>query len=281
MNKKNSFRKEFKTGLILPVLFLYLSITTQAQEFKVLSSETNNGIGYVNIGVLGKNKGTVTDESGRFTLNFTDIGENDSLRFSMIGYESRTFSVSRLKGDPSGSVFLTPKTYKLPELNIVYPRGKEVMLGTPVLSNALRSGFTDNNLGSELGIKVNIRKRLKIKDINFNVGVCTFDSVTYRLNIYRLSDQEIWENILTQPVYLSFAKNDISKAVTFDLKNYSIIIEGEIIITLEHYRELGEGRLLFLTQFFTGTTWHRKTKESIWTQSPGQVGMYLNGQTLR
>jgi hypothetical protein len=281
MKPEKPFKKFIVAGSMLMLLVLTLNTFSQSREYKVISEGTTSGIGYVNIGVIGRNIGTVTDESGRFRLDFAELTDNDSLRFSMIGYESGTYTVAQLKSDPSATVFLRSRTYELPEMKIVYPRGKDILLGAPVVSNALRSGFSDNNLGSELGIKVYVKKRLKLKDINLNIGVCTYDSVTYRLNVYRQSEDETWDNILTKPIYISFIKSDISKPVTLDLKEYSIFLEGQTIITLELYRGLGEGNLLFLTQFFTGTTYHRKTKEAVWTQSPGQIGMYLHGQSFR
>jgi len=276
-------QKPLKLIVIVVSLMLLLSQNTfsQPREYIVKSEGTTKGIGYVNIGVIGRNIGTVTDESGRFRLDFAELNDNDSLRFSMIGYESGTYTINRLKSDPSATVFLRSRTYELPEMKIFYPKGRDILLGTPVVSNALRSGFYDNNLGSELGIKVNVKKRLKVKDINLNIGVCTYDSVTYRLNVYRLSEDDSWENILTKPIYISFTKSDIGIPVTLDLKDNYIFLEGQAIITLELYRGLGEGKLLFLTQFFTGTTYHRKTKEGVWTQSPGQIGMYLHGQSYR
>jgi hypothetical protein len=281
MKPQKSLKIIVFSGLVLLLLTVSPYIFSQSQEYRVLSEGTTSGIGFVNVGVIGKNIGTVTDEYGRFGLDFAELADEDSLRFSMIGYESGIFSVQQLKTNPSATVFLRSRIYELPEMKVVYPRGREILLGTPVLSNALRSGFSDNTLGSELGIKINVKKRLKVKDINLNIGVCTYDSITYRLNIYQQSEGDAWENILTKPIYISFTKNDISKPVTLDLKDYYIFLEGETIITLELYRDLGEGKLLFLTQFFTGTTYHRKTKEGVWTQSPGQVGMYLHGQSFR
>lgn len=281
MKLEKPFKIFVNAGFFLLFLTLSQNTLSQSREYKVISEGTTSGIGYVNIGVIDRNIGTVTDESGRFRLDFAELKDNDSLRFSMIGYESGTYTVISLKSDPSATVFLRSRTYELPEMKIVYPRGRDILLGTPVVSNALRSGFSDNNLGSELGIKLNVKKRMKLKDINLNVGICTYDSVTYRLNVYRQSEDDTWDNILTKPIYISFTKDDISKPVILDLKEYSIFLEGQTIITLELYRGLGEGKLLFLTQFFTGTTYHRKTKEGVWTQSPGQIGMYLHGQSFR
>jgi hypothetical protein len=113
------------------------------------------------------------------------------------------------------------------------------------------------------------------------VAICTFDSVTYRLNIYQSVNQAEYKNILTEPIYISFSRDKINKVLTFDLSKYSIIIEGDVLITLELYKDLGEGKLLFRTEFFTGITYHKKTSEGNWTESPGVIGMYLNGQLIK
>jgi hypothetical protein len=281
MKTRIVLNKTLFTGAILFFTMLCFPAILFSQDYKVISSTTKEGIGYVNIGVLGKNTGTVSGASGIFSLDFTELDDSDSLRFSMIGYEPVTYKVGRLKQESSKTVEMIPRTYELPETKIIYPRGREVTLGTPVVSTALKSGFADNNLGYELGIKVYVKKRLKLKDINLNVGSCTYDSVTYRLNIYKHTEEDNWENILSNPIYLSFKMKDIYKEVTLSLKEYSILLEGEYIITLELYRDLGAGKLLFLTQFFTGTTWNRKSRESEWRQTPGQVGLYLHGQLIK
>ena len=268
----------FKTGLLFFVLFISGPVFSQSQKGKVLSSETNWAIGYVNIGIIGKNVGTVSDEFGNFTINLDNIYNNDSLRFSIIGYEAKSFLVRNFKENLIKNVYLTPVLYDLKEVKVIYRRTKGIRLGTQVLSNSLKSGFANNNLGSELGIKVNVKNRVELKDINLNVAVCTFDSVTYRLNIYQSVNNTGYKNILTEPIYISFSKDKINNVITFDLTKYSIIIEGNVLIALELYKDLGEGSLLFHTEFFTGYTYHKKTSEGSWIKAPGVIGMYLNGR---
>jgi hypothetical protein len=270
-----------KKGLALFVLFVPILLFSQPQKGEVLSSETNSGIGFVNIGIIGKNIGTVSDELGNFMIDIDKIYDNDSLRFSMIGYESKSFLVGHFKENSNKNVYLNPRSYNLQEVKVIYRKPKEIRLGYPVTSNDLRSGFAYNDLGSELGIMVHARGQVKLNDINLNVAICTYDSVTYRLNIYQAEDQTEYKNILTKPIYVSFSKDKINNVITVDLSKYSIVIEGNILITLELYKDLGEGRLLFHTEFFTGTTYHRKTSEGKWTEAPGVIGMYLHGQVIR
>jgi hypothetical protein len=270
-----------KTELLFFVLFIPGLIFSQSQKGKVLSSETNTGIGFVNVGIIGKNIGTVSDEFGNFTIDLDKIYDSDSLRFSMIGYESKTFLINQFKENPVKEVYLNAKSYNLQEVKVIYHKIREIRLGTPVIYDYLKSGFTNNELGSELGIKIDVKGQVKLKDINLNVATCTFDSVTYRLNIYESIDQTEYKNILTRPIYISFSKDKINKVITFDLSKYSIIIEGNVLIALELYKDLGEGRLLFYTEFFTGITYHRKTSEGIWTEAAGVIGMYLHGQVIK
>jgi len=113
------------------------------------------------------------------------------------------------------------------------------------------------------------------------VAICTYDSVTYRLNIYKTIDNIEYKNILTQPIYISFSKDKIDKPITLALGKYSIIVEGDILVTLELYKDLGQGKLLFYTQYFTSFTYHKKTSEGKWTKAPGEIGMYLHGQVIK
>jgi hypothetical protein len=242
---------------------------------KVYSTDTGEGIGYVNIGIIGGNSGTVSDQYGNFSITLYKEHPNDSLRFSMIGYKSRTFLASKFIADSVWNICLDTKTYDLADIVKEYQRPRFLVLGNPVEANELRSGFSDNELGSELGIRVNARKRTQLKDISLNVAICTYDSVIYRLNIYLMEDGIVCNNILTEPIYLSFSRDNINEVVTLDLWKYSLIVEGEILVTLELFKDLGEGKLLFRTEYFTGITYHRKTSQGNWTQSPGVIGLYL------
>jgi hypothetical protein len=269
--------------LVLVILFIISGQTitfSQVVKGRVLSEETGKEIPYVNLGVIGKNHGTVTDISGNFSLELGEIYDNDSIRFSIIGYTPKSFLVRQFRYDGSKNIFLKPVAYGLQEVKVIYHKPRTVKLGEPILYNDLRSGFGSNDLGSELGVKIHVRGIVKLKDLKINVAICTYDSVTYRLNIYTMEGNTVCDNILRHQVYFSFSKNDINKPVNLDLTPYSIVVEGDILVSLEIYRELGEGKLLFNTTYFTDVTYHKKTSEGTWSQSPGKVGISLTGISL-
>jgi len=105
--------------------------------------------------------------------------------------------------------------------------------------------------------------------------------VTYRLNIYKSTDHIEYKNILTQPIYVTFTRDQIIKPVTFNLSKYSIIVEGDIIVALELYKDLGDGILFFYTGSFTDFTYWRRTIEGSWAEAGGVIGMYLRGQLIK
>ena len=195
-----------KAILTLLVLMNPAIIVCQPYSGRILSSGTDAGIGFVNIGIVGKNIGTVSDIDGNFKITLDNDYDNDSIKFSIIGYESKSLLVGDFREDSTKKVYLSPRSYYLKEVKVTYHKYKKLRLGNPVMSHDLRSGFADNELGSELGIKVYVRKQAVLGDINLNVGICTFDSVTYRLNIYRIVNKISYVNILTEPIYISFSK---------------------------------------------------------------------------
>jgi hypothetical protein len=258
----------------------HVQIYCQVVNGRVMSEETGKGIPYANLGVIGKNHGTVTDISGNFAIELGEIYDNDSIRFSIIGYTSKALLVKEFRYDKSKNVFLKPVSYNLQEVKVIYHRPRTIKLGEPILYNDLRSGFGNNDLGSELGVKIHVKGIVKLKNLKINVAICTYDSVTYRLNIYTMEGSTVCDNILRQQVYFSFSKKDIGKPVNLDLTPYSIVVDGDILVSLEIYKELGEGKLLFNTTYFTDVTYHKKTSEGTWSQSPGKVGISLSGISL-
>jgi len=269
-----------KEGLVFFILFIPGLVFCQPHSGKILSSETKLGIGFVNVGIKGKNIGTVSDEHGNFIINLERIDENDSVRFSMIGFESKSFQVGNFKQDTSKFIYLNPRVFSIEEVKVLYQRPRKVLIGYEVTSG-LSAGFGYNFLGCEFGIKVNIKRPVRLLDLNLNVASCTFDTVTYRLNIYQSIDKSEYKNILTKPIYISFTKDKINEPVTFDLSKYFIKIEGDVYIALELFKDFGEGKLFYYTDPLWGYTYNRRAIEGTWAVASGEIGMYLHGQLIR
>jgi hypothetical protein len=139
------------------------------------------------------------------------------------------------------------------------------------------AGFKDNILGYELGIMMKIRKSALLEEVNINFGRCTYDSIFYRVNVYEVRGKMNFENILTEPIYLKLARENISETVVIDLKSYNIVTQGNVLITLEHVRNLGPGFLYFSSNF-SSRTYFRKTSEGKWDSAPVGISISLKAQ---
>lgn len=77
------------------MVFLIAPIYCNAQTIhgKILDSGSQSPIGYVNIGIIGKDVGTVSNEQGNFTITLDSQYNRDTLKFSMIGFQSLKYEV--------------------------------------------------------------------------------------------------------------------------------------------------------------------------------------------
>lgn len=86
-----------RTGFLLVLLFMIIGSSSLAQTTtvrgKVTSAEDQMGIPGVAILIKGTLKGTVTDIDGNYTLD--GVAQEDTLKFSFIGFETREIVVGR------------------------------------------------------------------------------------------------------------------------------------------------------------------------------------------
>jgi len=72
-----------------------------------------------------------------------------------------------------------------------------------------------------------------------------------------------FENILTAPIYINIAKNEIKDRISIDLRSYNIVVNGDFLVTLEHMKDLGPGYLTFCLSF-TNKMYVRRTSQGKW-----------------
>lgn len=87
---KSSLLRYILCCLLVMVQFLPVkaAVSATALSGSVIDSLTHEGVPYVAVYVEGTNTGTMTDDSGHFRISAKIPG--DSLRFSIMGYSSKT-----------------------------------------------------------------------------------------------------------------------------------------------------------------------------------------------
>lgn len=104
----------------LTLIILLLTFNLLGQDIKgiILDAETNEPLEYVNIFFKNENTGTVSNKKGEFNLNLqAEIGDNDTIQFSIIGYFSKDYTYSNLK-ECNFVVSLTKKVENIEEIEI-------------------------------------------------------------------------------------------------------------------------------------------------------------------
>ena len=231
---------------ILGYLLAWLSFGTLygqlAYEGEILDAVTGRPIPFVNIGIVDRGIGTISNEEGEFLLEFRprEVENGDIVRMSSLGYEPHEIPISllkedvlkliiRLKPDPLSldEVVLTDKEY----VAIADEVGYRDLLGKGI-------GYWKDSvaLGGELASRIRVRKGLRrLNTLFFNVLHNPSDSVRLRVNIYDLADKwgkpgknlnESGKNIL----HILRAEDILT---VIDLKPFNIWVRDDFIVSLE------------------------------------------------
>ena len=259
-------------------IILILSISgTSAQTFsgKVVDN-SNKPLAYVNIGIIGKNIGTVSGEKGAFNLTIPDSLQNGKVRFSMIGLTTLEFSIEEFKKKCAGNgiFMMQEETFALREIVIVPKTYITKIVGNKTTSKTISAGFQNNLLGHELGVLMKIKKRpAKINSVSFYFNQCIYDTIFYRLNVYEMAGKEPGRNIMPVPYYLNYTKEQLGELLTIDLASLQLWVEDDFLVTLEIVKDLGEGGIMFSAGLFNSPTYFRVTSQGTWESIPVGIGV--------
>jgi len=259
----------FANLLIASQLFLVERTLGQQYEGIVMDSLSNTPLSYVNIGIVGKNVGTVSDSIGYFKIPLDAEYTSDTLRFSLVGYGTKNFVVSDFKtSHPSGQTRISLKAQPiiLHEVTILSSGNPAIALGTKPKSKMVNAGFVYNKLGHEIGaVFRNTNRELVIDSVRLNIVKCNYAHVYLRLNVYNMVGEE-FENILQKPYYISLTRAEILQNPTFDLTNHNIVVSGDFLVSVELVKDLGEKGLYFYAKLNDDTSpaVYRETSQSDW-----------------
>ena len=235
---------------------------------RIVDAKTNLPLSYVNVGILNRDVGTVSDTLGYFSLRFEDDFGNDTLRVSRIGYEARNFVLKKIlnEGD-TVKIDLVEEVSELNEVVVSARAFKRRTLGNKTESKFLGTGFGYDQLGAEMGIKINVRKNPTFVDaFNFTISHNRLSAKsTFRLNFYTVEKGRPSKNILKDNILVSIEPKQTGK-VTIDLRPYDIILKDDVIVALEWVANEGKNKkdeaIFFPLGLMTNGTLYKYTYHS-------------------
>lgn len=268
--------------LFLFLLFVFaasINLPAQIVTGQVANAETKEPIEYTSIGVLNRNLGTVSGLGGKFKLDLKGAADSDTVKVSMVGFQSRLFPVKAFRQHfsvPDNSVFLQPQTRQLNEVVIKPQKMGTMVTGNTTDSKIMAEGFVSNDLGSEIGTVLKFRKKKpgRLESVHFNIANNNFDAVKFRVNIYTFKNGQVGENLLQEPIYL---KTEVqSGTISLDLTDRNIIILHDCLLSLEWIEDLGKNNLMFSCGLINAPTYYRKTSQGSWSKAPAGAGFWAN-----
>jgi hypothetical protein len=268
------------------ILLLFLCFSCKlliANNFKgtIVDVATKKPIAYVNIGVLNKNTGTVSDEKGEFKIEIDDKFIDDTIVISRIGYNSLKYSVCNFiqeyKDCEEIKISMSEKLYDLKEVMITPKNYKNKRLGNFSNSKLLVFSLRNKGLGCELGTILKVKKTALLEKLYLNIGYCSYDTVFYRINLYKVISKNNFEPILSKPMYNKLLKSEKPEVICIDLSNENICLYGNTLITLEFFKGLGEGQIDIAINI-GGKSYFRPTSQGKWENIPISVGISVDAK---
>ena len=240
---------------------------------KILDGVDKTPLAYVNVGIPGKNVGTVTREDGGFTLQVDPQLANDSLAVSMAGYEKQVVPLRKM---PT-IIILQRRSGGLSEAVVTASIRRSRILGNTTTSKLVNVGFPTRLLGSEIGVRMSLGKRARrLEKFHCHVSYTRVDSAIFRLNIFRMVNGKP-ENIMQRSILLSIGSTPGD--YTVDLSGMSLVLSGDILVSLELVKTFSAlpntSAVFFSAAFFNSGTWHRQTSQAEWTKARG-IGVGFN-----
>ncbi len=219
---------------VLLILLFTGTLTGQTVTGWVLDSSTGEILAYVNIGVVGQPRGTITGEDGTFTLETTGLTADAVVRFSMIGYLAQTYTVDELLDNNGKMIKLENVPVQLSE--IVVKPGKLRKVGVTKFSRLGGlcgwGGEHHRARGNEIGTKIELGEMpVSIKSLHFRLVNQSFDSCVLRLHMRDIVDDLPGNELLTKDILITISEK--SGWIGIDLSKYGLVCQGDIVLSLE------------------------------------------------
>jgi hypothetical protein len=244
----------------------------------VIDPADKSPVPYVSIGITNKPDGTVSNARGEFKLDLVvGISDGDTVKFSSIGYQSVAFLVGDLKQkvkDGALNITLNKSVVELKAVAISAKHTTAKILGYETTSKLLGYGFGANSIGSQGGVKLSIKHpNTNLESISFFIIQNSFQSLTFRVNIYEMRDGKPADNILTNNVIFKIGDKQTGQ-INVDLSRYNIYVNKDVLIALEWIdaNPATSGTLDVAAVVF-GSTYFRKASQYYWIKKGTGLGL--------
>ncbi len=269
LNNQSTFMKNY---FCLFILFPFLTLQTYSQTIEmngiVIDSETKNPIEFVNIGILNKNKGTISNLNGEFNLSVSKELSNDSLTISHVSYYTIKIPIKNFKDQ---TISLEPKTNELSEVIISNRKKRNRKIGVKSYNPLLWLGAISEDMDIiENAQRINIPdKSVKVKYVNIYLrSGFKSDSSFVRINFYKNVDNRPDEKIVFENIV---QKKKIEPGwLQIDLTKQNVYIEEDFFVGVEFIPDFKNKLEVYIGAILTkGKGYSRRNSQGEWNKLQG------------
>lgn len=262
---------------ILLMLSIDSGCLAQTISGKIIDANDKHELPYINVGIVGKGIGTVSDMDGKFTIQLPDSVSSQTIKFSCIGYKSQSYIVKdliKILNKNSNLILLEPNTFTLSQVVVKPKILKTKVLGNKNNNKSAMAGFKSNDLGSEMGTIMKLKKApTYIENVNFNIAKNEIENLKFRVNIYSMKNGKPDSILLKEPIYVNTSIK--SGTLSVDMKKYNIWVDTDYLVSLEWIEDYGPNKLYFCVGLMDSNSMWRKTSQDTW-QKATPVGIGFN-----
>ncbi len=236
---------------VLLVLLMLITTKSISQEITlkgIIVNEKEIPVPYVNIGIVDKAVGTVTNTKGEFTLYIDPLDNKSTLKVSCLGFESKIISIDALEKKEIITIQLLEKIEELDEVLVLPKKTKKHEVGSTKTETSRSVNFSltnkkNQNLGAEIGKRFKLKKRTSnfLEEFSFYINKNTFESIKCRINIYAVKKNKPAHKINKENIIVNIAKHQ-KGWIDVDLTVYDIITNNDVIIAVEWIDYTGDKR---------------------------------------
>ena len=259
-------------NILLIILFITLNFLGYSQEIKmsgiIIDSKTEKSIEFVNIGILKKNKGTVSNLNGEFSITISKEFLNDSITISHLNYYPIKIKV---QNSTNQTIFLDQKTNELSEVVITNKKKRKRKIGVKSYNPLLWLGAIsrDNDI-IENAQRINIpKKEVRVKYVNIYLRKgFKSDSAYIRINFYKNLDNTPGDRIVFENI---IQKKRIEPGwIQIDLTDNYVYLQEDFFVGVEFMPDFINPLEVYLGAILTkGKGYSRRSSLGIWNKIQG------------
>jgi hypothetical protein len=264
---------------IISLLLACFSATLFAQKIRgTVTDENGTPISYVNVGIVGRSGGSVSDSQGQFSFVLPDSLRGDmEISFSHLSYATTKKNISELRQFTSAHehiVVKIPAISHVMEEIVIRPTTKKhrhVKRGFPIPGYAQFSV-----LGEEVGSKLSVDIPVFVSKVIFTISTNSYEKLKLRVNFYRAdAGTNSLKNILQSPIYCDIPHNEKKQRIEVKPAESIVLKKGEYYISLEFVEYEGRGVAQF--PIFLSKSYHRSCSMAPLEELPVNIGLAVEG----